>query len=253
MAINNDSAVPLHAQLEEALSQRIREGELRQGNRLPSEDELIARYSVSRTTVRTAIQSLIGKGLVQIRRGKGTFVTEPVITQELTALTGFVEDMHAVGKKPSAQLIDRRMVAASETVARQLAVQRGASVARIQRVRLADGSPLSFDETYLPQELGVRVMADDLETQPIFDLLEQKYSTPLLEAEYRLAAVASHGTVARALGLVAGSPIFLIERTTYSDAHRPVDYERLYYRGDHIRFVTRLARGRPASAGRRMN
>jgi GntR family transcriptional regulator len=249
--MNIDSPVPLHAQLEESLSQRIHGGELRYGSRLPSEDELIASYSVSRTTVRTAVQSLVGRGLVEIRRGKGTFVTEPVITQELTALTGFVEDMHALGKQPSAQLIDRRLVAASETVARQLALQRGASVARIQRVRLADGAPLSFDETYLPQELGIQVMADDLERHPIFTLLEQKYSTPLLEAEYRLAAVASHGTVARALGIEAGSPIFLIERTTFSEGHRPVDYERLYYRGDHIRFVTRLARRSPADGAAR--
>jgi GntR family transcriptional regulator len=199
-------------------------------------------YDVSRTTVRTAIQSLIGRGLVEIRRGKGTFITEPVVTQELTALTGFVEDMHALGKEPSAKVLDRRLVAASETVARQLAVPRGATVARIQRLRLADGSPLSFDETYLPHELGAKVMTDDLEQQPIFTLLEQKYATPLIEAEYRLAAVPSHGTVARALGIEAGSPIFLIERTTFSGGHKPVDYERLYYRGDHIRFVTRLAR-----------
>src|ERR1700759_4750674 len=158
MTIDTASAVPLHAQLEQALAGRILAGELRRGSRLPTEDELIASYSVSHTTVRTAVQSLIGRGLVEIRRGKGTFVTEPVICQELTALTGFVEDMRALGKKPSARLVDRRLVAASETVARQLAVQRGASVARIQRVRLADGSPLSFDETYLPHELGAKVM-----------------------------------------------------------------------------------------------
>lgn len=246
MNIDPHSPVPLHAQLEEALLKGIRDGELQSGSRLPSEDELTARFAVSRTTVRTAIQSLMGRGVVEIRRGRGTFVTEPVITQELTELTGFVEDMQALGKAPSARVLDRRLVAASETVARQLAVQRGATVARIQRVRLADGIPLSFDETYLPHELGAKVMTDDLENQPIFALLEQKYSTPLLEAEYRLAAVASHGTVARALGIDAGSPIFLIERTTYSDRHRPVDYERLYYRGDHIRFVTRLTRRQSA-------
>jgi GntR family transcriptional regulator len=203
---------------------------------------------VSRTTIRTAVQSLIARGLVEIRRGKGTYVTQPIITQELTELTGFVEDMQALGREPTAQVLDRRIVAASETVARQLALQRGSAVARIQRVRLADGVPLSFDETYLPRNLGEKIMADDLETQPIFALLEQKYATPLLEAEYRLAAVASHGTVARALGMDPGSPIFLIERTTFSSSHRPVDYERLYYRGDHIRFVTRLMRRQPAGS-----
>jgi GntR family transcriptional regulator len=241
VALNPHSHVPLHAQVEEALLRDVVETVL-PGSRLPSEDQLVAQYRVSRTTIRTAIQSLLARGLVEIRRGKGTFVTQPTITQELTELTGFVEDMQAIGREPSALVLDRRLVAASETVARQLSMQRGAAVARIQRVRLADGIPLSFDETYLPQELGEKIMAEDLENQPIFSLLEQKYATPLFEAEYRLAAVASHGTVARALGIDAGSPIFLIERTTFSSGHRPVDYERLYYRGDHIRFVTRLTR-----------
>ncbi|HEY0799491.1 MAG TPA: GntR family transcriptional regulator [Steroidobacteraceae bacterium] len=246
MIVDPKSHLPLHAQVEEALAKSMVDGALLPGTRLPSEDSLIERYAVSRTTIRTAVQSLIARGLVEIRRGKGTFVTEPVITQELTELTGFVEDMQALGREPTALVLDRRIVAASETAARQLSLHRGTAVARIQRVRLADGRPLSFDETYLPQELGEKIMADDLETQPIFTLLEQKYATPLLEAEYRLAAVASHGTVARALGIDAGSPIFLIERTTFSDSHRPVDYERLYYRGDHIRFVTRLSRRQPA-------
>jgi GntR family transcriptional regulator len=247
MDIDPTSQLPLHAQVEESLRRSIADGVLPPGSRLPAEDRLVERYAVSRTTIRTAIQSLMARGLVEIRRGKGTFVTQPTITQELTELTGFVEDMQALGRQPSARVLDRRLVAASETVARQLSLQRGATVARIQRVRLADGIPLSFDETYLPQELGEKIMADDLENQPIFSLLEQKYATPLLEAEYRLAAVASHGTVARALGMEAGSPIFLIERTSFSANRRPVDYERLYYRGDHIRFVTRLARRAPAA------
>jgi GntR family transcriptional regulator len=247
MKIDPQSRLPLHAQIEAALESFMAEGIWLPGTRLPSEDSLIERFAVSRTTIRTAIQSLIARGLLEIRRGKGTFVVQPQIIQELTELTGFVEDMHALGREATARVLDRRIVAASETVARALALSRGAHVARIQRVRLADGSPLSFDETYLPRELGEKIMADDLEHQPIFSLLEQKYATRLLEAEYRMAAVAAHGTVARALGIEAGSPIFLIERTSYSEGLEPVDYERLYYRGEHIRFVTRLARRQPAA------
>ena len=105
--------------------------------------------------------------------------------------------------------------------------------------------PLSFDETYLPKELGEKVIADNLETEPIFSLLERKYSTPLVEAEYRLEAVCADATVARALRIGVGRAIFLIERTSYSIGDRPVDYEKLHYRGDQIRFVTRLARRTP--------
>src|SRR6202046_2446871 len=153
MTVDPSSHLPLHAQVEKALLKSMGAGVLAPGSRLPTEDQLVESYEVSRTTIRTAIQSLVARGLVEIRRGKGTFVSQPAITQELTELTGFVEDMQALGRQPSARLVDRRMVAASETVARQLSLRRGATVVRIQRVRLADGIPLSFDETYLPQEL----------------------------------------------------------------------------------------------------
>src|SRR5579863_8230093 len=173
MQINPHSHLPLHAQVEQELVKSIVEGALTPGSRLPAEGHLVQRFAVSRTTIRTAVQSLVARGLVEIRRGKGTFVTRPAISQELTELTGFVEDMQAIGREASARVLDRRLVAASETVARQLSLQRGAAVARIQRVRLADGIPLAFDETYLPRELGDEIMADDLENQPIFSLLEQ--------------------------------------------------------------------------------
>ena len=225
--------------------ERISDGSLPAGNRLPSEDSLVQEYAVSRTTIRAAIQSLVQRGLVEIRRGKGTFVTHPKITQELTELTGFVEDMQALGRHATAKVLDQQVVAANQVVARQLALPQGAPVVRIQRVRLADGMPLSFDETYLPKELGKKVMVDNLETEPIFSLLERKYSTPLVEAEYRLEAVCADATVARALRIGVGRAIFLIERTSYSIGDRPVDYEKLHYRGDQIRFVTRLARRTP--------
>jgi len=237
--------LPLYAQVENVIIDRIANGSLAPGSRLPSEDSLVQEYAVSRTTIRAATQSLVQRGLVEIRRGKGTFVTHPKITQELTELTGFVEDMQAAGRRPTAKVLDQQIVAANQVVARRLALPQGAPVVRIQRIRLADCMPLSYDETYLPKQLGEKVMADNLATEPIFLLLEQKYNTPLVEAEYQLEAVCADATVAQALRIGVGSAIFLIERTSYSIGHRPVDYEKLHYRGDQMRFVTRLARRSP--------
>jgi len=252
MSLDAVSALPLYAQLEAALAAEIDEGLLEPGSQLPPEESLIQRFAVSRTTVRQAIQRLVSRGLVEIRRGKGTFVAPPKLTQELTALTGFVEDMIAAGRCPTARLVDKKIVAATAIVARKLALRAGEGVVRIRRVRLADGSPVSFDETYLPRPVGDEIMNDDLEAEPIFTLLEGKYGIPLVEAEYGLEAVAAKGVVARAIGVRVGSPIFLIERTSFAAGHRPVDYEKLYYRGDQIRFVTRLPRraaiGAPARA-----
>lgn len=242
MAHFSSDSRPLYAQVEAALASNISEGTLALGSQLPPEESLMTRFGVSRTTIRTTIQNLARRGLVEIRRGKGTFVTQPKITQDMTALTGFVEDMEALGRSASARVLSREIVPAGEDVSRRLGVNRGAMVVRIRRVRIADSVPLSFDETFLPRDLGEKVMSDDLENQPIFTLLERKYATPLLEAEYRLEAVAAGPDVAAALEIATSSPIFLIERTSYSDGQRPVDYEKLHYRGDQIRFVTRLAR-----------
>jgi GntR family transcriptional regulator len=243
MTIAQDS--PLYSHVETVLAGEIADGYLKIGDQLPTEDNLIERFEVSRITVRRAIQNLVSRGLVEIRRGKGTFVAPPKITQELTELSGFVEDMHALGRKPTARVISKDIVTASVGVAEQLALTKGARVVRIRRVRLADDVPLSFDETYLPLALGKKIIRNNLKTEPIFSLLERKYDVPLIEAEYRLESVIADPEVAGALRVNQGSPIFLIERTSYSTGGRPVDYEKLYYRGDLVRFVTRLARKSP--------
>lgn len=234
----------LYSRVEHVLADEIATGAMKVGDQLPTEDSLIARFEVSRITVRRAIQNLVSRGLVEIRRGKGTFVTAPRITQELTELTGFVEDMHALGRTPTARVIGKEVVNAGAIVADHLALTKGERVVRIRRVRLANGVPLSFDETYLPLEIGKKILANNLKIEPIFSLLERKYGIPLVEAEYKLEAAAASNEVAAALRVKQGSPVFCIERTSYSTGSVPVDYEKLYYRGDLVRFVTRLARKR---------
>ncbi len=240
--IDTGGATPLYAQVEAVLASEIADGTLSPGTQLPTENDLTERFGVSRPTVRKAVQNLVSRGLVEIQRGKGTYVTRPKMTQELTTLSGFVEDMQALGRHPTARLLDKQLVAADKTVAHQLALPAGSLVVRIRRVRLADGEPVSFDETYLLREVGEKVVTNDLEVEPIFTLLETKYDMPLVEAEYRLEAVAAQPDVAEALGVEPGSPLFRIERTSYCAGNNPVDYEQLYYRGDMVRFVTRLAR-----------
>src|SRR6516164_7407538 len=142
------SRSPLYERVESVLAGDIADGSLLPETQLPPEDGLVERFKVSRTTVRKAIQNLVERGLVEVRRGKGTFVIHPKVTQELTELTGFVEDMQAMGRTPTARLLDKRIVAATEAVAHHLALPPGALVVRLQRIRLADGVAMSFDETY---------------------------------------------------------------------------------------------------------
>ena len=107
---NETDYAPLYARVENALAAEIAAGGLPPGSQLPPEDGLIARFGVSRTTVRKAIEHLVARGLVEIRRGRGTFVAEPKLTQPLTGLSGFVEDMAALGRHATARLLDKRPV-----------------------------------------------------------------------------------------------------------------------------------------------
>ena len=150
--------------------------------------------------------------------------------------------MQILGHHASARLIDKRTVPANESVAEHLGIPAGSLVVKIQRVRLADHTPLSFDEHIYLERSAKRSLKMTWEMEPIFSLLEEKYTIPLVEAEYHMEAALATPEVARALGISAGGPVFLIERTSFCEGHKPIDYERLHYRGDHISFVTRLAR-----------
>jgi GntR family transcriptional regulator len=239
----------LYARIEETIAAEIAQGEYRPGDQLPTEDALLRRFQVSRITVRRAIQNLVSRGLLEIRRGLGTFVLSPRIEAELTKLTGFVEDMNAAGRNATARVVSQGIVAGSARVAERLQLAKGTKVMQIKRVRLAGGIPISFDETYLPLPLGKQIVRNDLRLHPIFTLLEEKYGVPLLEADYALEAVIATKAVADALQVRVGSPIFQIERTSMTTGNQPVDYEVLSYRGDLVRFVTKLLRHPGNSTG----
>ena len=152
MTADPESAIPLYFQIEQDLASLIARGTLAPGSQLPSEEELVRRYNVSRTTVRKAVQELERLGLIEIRRGRGTFVRPEKLSQEFTELTGFVEDMVALGLQPSARVLGTAPTAADESVARQLRVPIGTEVMQIRRLRMADGVAMSLDETAMPAD-----------------------------------------------------------------------------------------------------
>lgn len=245
------AAPPLYAQVESALAARFGV-DLHPGDRLPTEDELIAEFGVSRITVRRAIQNLVARQLVVTQRGRGSFVATPSFRQPLTALTGFVEDMDAHGLHSTARVLLVEEISAPAVVRAALELPLGARVTHIDRVRLAAGSPVSLDQTYLPVEWGRAVAQQDLANEPIFTLLEQGLGVPLVEAAYALQADLADNAVAQALSVAQGSPVLRIERTSFTSGQRPVDYEVLHYRGDAMTFTTRLPRpGAGPSAGKR--
>lgn len=242
VAIQHASSIPLYEQLRKILREQIVSGRLRPGQRLATEFGLMRRFGVSRTTVRQTIARLHDEGLVSVHRGKGTFVGKSKIEPELSSLTGFVEDMQALGLTASARVLGVKEAKAAPPVAVALGVNEGERVTKITRVRLAEEAPVSFEHSFLPLELGRKVAQENLEIWPIYSIFEDKYGISLGEALYRIEASRATAVIAHALGIERGAPVLAIERTTYSAAGAPVDFEQMFYRGDRIRYTMRLKR-----------
>jgi GntR family transcriptional regulator len=242
--IERGSPVPFYQQLADILREEIASGRLGPEHRLATEFELMERFGVSRTTVRQTIAVLQKEGLIAVHRGKGTFVVTRTIEPEPSALTGFVEDMQALGLAASARVLGLRDEPASARVSEALRVAPGELVTRLARIRLAGDLPVSFEYAFLPLELGRRLAEENLEISPICSLLEEKYGIALGDASYRIEALGATHVVAEALELPPGAAVLAIERTTYSRSGVPVDFEQMFHRGDRIRYTMRLRRRR---------
>ena len=150
--LDRNSPIPLYFQIAENLKQAIEEGALKPGERLDNELDLAERLGVSRPTVRQAVQRLVEQGLVTRRRGLGTVVVAPRILRSV-ALTSLYDDLLANHRHPATTVLAAREIQADDELASVLALPAGAAVLSVERLRLADGTPLAIMHNYLPAGL----------------------------------------------------------------------------------------------------
>jgi len=240
--IYRNSPVPRYHQLKEILRERVRGGEWKAGDLIPSERELSETYGISRMTARQAITELVNEGVFYREQGKGTFVARNKITQQLMRLTGFTEDISARGQHAATRVLSARMGPADEETAERLRVAIGQPVVCLQRLRLADDLPLAIEFSRLSFKGCERLLDEDLEHNSLYQLLETKFGLPLMEAEQELEAGLAGAEEAELLKVAIGSPALYTQRTTYTDRNQPIEYAKAVYRGDKYRFYTRLKR-----------
>lgn len=244
--ISRDSGLPLHYQLQQLILRLIANGTFKAGDLIPTEQEWSEAYGLSRTTVRQALNELARDGTLERVPGKGTFVRSKgsVFQGSLTELTGFVEDMQALGIQPHSRRVEAQTVPAGWRVGEHLHLDPAAPVLRIRWVVYIGEDPIMYQVVHWPAEIGQRLLNDEMETMSVFAMLEQQLGYDLLEANYRLGADIADATIASLLQVPKGSPLLTIERTTHAASAGPVMYENLYYRGDRIRYVMNLKRNK---------
>lgn len=239
-----DAAEPrrprLHEQVCSSLRERILTGDLAPHQQLPSEASLMRTFGVSRVTIRQALKDLGTAGLIYSHQGKGSFVSAPRASCNLSALLGFHEAMQGKPFAASSQVCSSREVRATREIVDALHLQRGDNVLEIKRVRCLGAQPVSVDLSYFPLDVGGRLHGQDL-TQDIFPLLET-LGIALGRSRLWIEAQPCPAEFAADLAICPGEPVLHLARLTSSTFERPVDYEHIYCRGDSFQYKVELRR-----------
>ncbi|TMR10452.1 GntR family transcriptional regulator [Nonomuraea turkmeniaca] len=213
--IDPDSPVPKYFQLREILLDLIDSDELSIGAAIPSERELCQRFGLSRMTVRQAVDHLVSEGRLHRVPGKGTFVARPKIELALQ-LTSFTDDMRARGMVPGSRDLDRRIVRASAHLAKELGIQPGEEVHFIERLRTADGEPLSIERAHIPVKLAPDLTEHDLSEKSLYELLESRYGLVMDAGELTIDGGIADPSDADLLKLPRGGAVLLLQRRSFS-------------------------------------
>src|SRR6266540_3341693 len=216
MKLRRQAPTPLYLQLKNALVADIDAGQYKPHERLMSERELGEKFKVSRMTVRQALTEMIREGILYTQVGKGTYVNESKIKQELQALTGFSQDMAARGTMASGHVLEARIIPATLTLAAIFSVPMNTELVLLSRLRLADGIPLAIEVAYILHRVCAGILEYDFSKESLYNILATHYNTTLVRAEQTMEASMPTPQEAELLQITSPSPVLRIERLSYN-------------------------------------
>jgi GntR family transcriptional regulator len=241
--IDHKVKLPLYDQIEQNLRDLIINGQLKPGEAVPPEWELVDLYGVSRLTVRKALDELVRQNWLERKHGVGTFVHQPTMASIVASKLSFTEQMRAIGRKPSSKLISQRVIPATTKVSRALRIEEGESIFEITRVRLADEIPILLETTCISNARFPSLPEQDwTESQSLYKILGEEYGVVISALDHTIKPVTLTETEARHLKAKAGIPALLSEIIAYSRDGSPVEYNWSFSNGDKSEFYFHFQR-----------
>jgi GntR family transcriptional regulator len=239
--LQTDSVIPLYHQLKERLKDSIDRGLWRQGDQIPSENQLMNEYSVSRNTAKKAIEELVQEGLLYRIQGKGTFVAKPKIQQSLMGLYSFSKVFKERGLVPKDIILEIREVKPSPEIIKELKLTNDEYVIEMKRLRCVDDDPYVIESSFFPLSVIPNInLLKKVGEISLYDLLEQEFNIVVKRAIEVFEPVLIRPDETEYLQTEAGKPALLLERTAYDIGGKPVEFCRSIVRGDRCRFYTEL-------------
>ena len=239
--------IPRHSQISQWLRTQIEEGVFEPEEKLPSENDLAKKFNVSRVTIRRALQSLESDEIIYRCQGLGSFVSDKRTPHNLVRLTDFNEDMAQAGLQASSKVHEFRVIEAPSWLLAPLELEKGTKVMQIDRLRLGNDEPVAFDSTWLPILYGQLLTEKKLRDSTIYSILEDEYDIQVIRGTYRFSADVADKSLAGELEVSTGTPLLVIERSTFTMGNKPVYFQRRYYRTDKVMYEMTLERAQNVS------
>lgn len=231
--------MPAYQKIQRAIRHRIEAKQMKPGDAVSSERELARIHGVSLMTARHALAGLEREGIVERRRGSGTFVAPPRI--QFNKLMSYTEQMASRGLPPNSKVIAAKIVEDEPEIAARLGLCATSRMVKIERVRLTADEPFALETCYLPATEFADLVGTPLARASLFSALEHDYSVQIAYADEEVDATFAEGHVAQLLNLKAGAALLRIRQVIYSSKTKPVMYVIGFYRSErHSLFIRRL-------------
>lgn len=248
--IDRSTDTPLYLQLKDLLLTQIRSGSMKPGEQLPGEHVLCAMYGVSRTVVRQTLSDLEAEGMVERRKGRGTFVAQRRVAQGLVQhLGGLHDDIKALGRSLRSDVRRLTIELADPEIAERLRIPLRTPVVVLERLRLVDGEPWVYATSHVPVALAPDLVTLDMTEQSLYAVLQQRYGLTLASSDRAVQAVQAGPELAEALGIGEYDPILELTSVSYDSGGIPVETFVAHHRGDRSRFEVHLTRADHAAVG----
>lgn len=241
--LDKTGLVPLYRQLAQALEKGIREGAFPEGRRLPSEQELMRRFGLSRVTVRQAMETLGQKNIIVRKQGMGTFVQRPVMTQEVDDLFGFYPALRSRGLNPRTRILDYETVVPDAEVREKLDLAPGEKVLCFTRQYILPPSLLLAVQMHIPQALAKHWTKKEASARNSFRLLQEKTGVFVHSSSIAVRAGLATGKIGEWLKVPAGSAVLELRRLTFSAEKKPVEYAVMIFPGGSYELTTTIFAG----------
>lgn len=230
----------LYIQVMRLIVDEIARGSWVIGDRIPSEGELAARYAVSKITIRQALANLTADGYLVRVQGKGTFVAgnRPIVG--LTMKTRFTDGLFGRGVEERREVVARGLVEPPAEVSRQLGVE--GPLYRIAMRRLAEGVPVSADESFVPPDLLPGIEEQDLEGFRLFGAIQERGTRKVFRMRQAVEIASLGAAEAALLGAVEGQPALAVHRLLISAEDQPLACSRIVEIGGRFKLETEFER-----------